>query len=125
MTQAGTSSTVPVSEAAFSTLPEATTDPFRPLVARVKSTLDLYRFTNEGASILEWAAAQTGLKDPLSTFSRQELERHFANFRIILDNHLRKLVKDLARQDPAAIKAIAEGLPQAAADALRRAGAPR
>src|SRR5688500_8039150 len=37
-------------------LPEAAQDPFRSKRARLEATLDLYRFTSAGASLLDWAA---------------------------------------------------------------------
>lgn len=106
-------------------LPEDATDPFRPLTARLKATLDLYRFSDSGGSILDWAAAQTGLSDPLSRFSRHELERYFQDFRIAADNHLRKLVREVSRQDPAGLAAVATGVSGPAQQALRRAGGIR
>lgn len=107
------------------TLPDDATDPFRSLTARIKATLTLYRFNDTGASLLDWAAAQTGLPDPLSRFNRHELERHFQDFRVQLDNHLRKLVRDMGRQDSAGLAAVAQGLPPTALQALRRAGGAR
>ena len=56
-------------------LPDAATDPFSTPVARLKATLALYRFTPTGSSLLDWAAAQSGLSDPMSRFNRHELER--------------------------------------------------
>ncbi len=107
------------------TLPDDATDPFRPLAARLRATLALYRFNDTGASLLDWAAAQTGLPDPLSRFNRHELERHFQDFRIASDNHLRKIVREMSRQDSAGLAAAAQGLQPAALTALRRAGGAR
>ena len=71
-------------------LPEAATDPFSGLEARLKATLGLYRFTDQGGSLLDWAAAQSGLKDPLSEFSRHDLERHFFQVRCELLRQFRQ-----------------------------------
>lgn len=105
----------------MSTLPEPATDPFASPKARLAATLALYRFTESGSSLLDWAAAQTGLKDPLSRFNRHELEQWFGRFRIELDDHLRKLVRDLRRTDAAALAQAAAAAGPAAKQALRRA----
>jgi hypothetical protein len=106
-------------------LPEAATDPFRSLKLRLTATLDLYRFTENGAALLDWAAIQTGLKDPLSRFNRHELEQWFSRFKMELDNHLRKLVRDVRRQEPQSIDAVAATTNPAGRQALRRADAMR
>ncbi len=102
-------------------LPEPATDPFTSLAKRFEATLGLYRFTESGGSLLDWASVQTGLKDPLARFNRHELERHFARFRIELDNHLKKIARDLRRQDPKAYDQLASAARPSARDALRRA----
>ena len=100
-------------EGLLAALPEDATDPFRSRKTRLQSTLTLYRFTANGASLLDWAASQTGLKDPLSRFSRHELERSFSRFRVELDAHLRKLAFEMRKADPT-------GLAEAAAAARAR-----
>ena len=82
----------------MSRLPEAATDPFTSLEARLKATLTLYRFTDQGGSLLDWAAAQSALKDPLSEFSRHDLERLFQRFAFVRDEHLKKLVQEILRE---------------------------
>ena len=106
-------------------LPEAVTDPFRTRRARLEATLGLYRFTGTGSSLLDWAASQTSLKDPLSAFSRHELEHFFEHFRIAADNHLRKLVAELKRADPVGLAAAAAAASPNAKQALKRADAGR
>lgn len=101
-------------------LPERATDPFLPLRTRLINTLDIYRFTGTGGSLLDWAAAQTGLKDPLSRFNRHELEQHFQEFRVAADNHLRKLVREMARADAAGLRAMTAAASPDAQHALRR-----
>lgn len=106
-------------------IPDAATDPFRSRKNRFESTLGLYRFAPSGASLLDWAAAQTGLKDPLTRFSRHELERAFDRFRVNLDNHLKKLAYELKKEDPAGlVQACAAAGPQAK-QALKRVDAGR
>lgn len=106
-------------------VPENAADPFSSLRKRLGATLDLYRFTGQGASLLDWAAMQTGLKDPMTRFNRHELEKLFERFRMNLDAHLRKLVKDIRRQDPAALAELSASAGPAARQALRRADADR
>lgn len=101
-------------------IPEAATDPFRPRKSRLEHTFGLYRFTGSGTSLLDWAAAQTGLKDPLSRFSRHELEQLFARFRTNLDAHLKKLALETKRQDPAVYAAASAAAPSAARHVLGR-----
>ncbi len=106
-------------------LPDAATDPFSSLKGRMKATLDLYRFTTDGGSLLDWAATQTGLKDPLGRFNRHELEQWFQKFRVELDTHLRKLVKEMRRQDPQGLAELTASAKPAAARAIRQADAFR
>lgn len=101
-------------------LPDAATDPFRSRRARMDATLKLYRFAGTGASLLDWAAAQSGLKDPLSRFNRHELEQFFERFRVGLDNHLKRLAQELRREDPGALAELAVAAPAAAQQALKR-----
>lgn len=104
-------------------VPEDARDPFRSLADRFARTLDLYRFNGQGASLLDWAAMQTGLADPLSRFSRHDLETYFERFRRALDTHARQLAFDMAKADPAAAsRIIAEANPNAKAAMRRFAG---
>ena len=87
-------------------LPEPATDPFLPLARRLEHTSALYRFESHGKSLLDWAAAQSGLTDPLSAFSRHDLEEAFRRFRQNLDAHLAKLVSQARREEPAALSGL-------------------
>ncbi len=101
-------------------IPEVCTDPFRTLDQRVAATLLLYRFSDTGGSLIDWAAAQTGLKDPLSRFNRHELERFFKRFAHHRDEHLKKLVLELKKKDPALLGRTLRGALPSAQQALRR-----
>ena len=105
---------------AMSRVPEAATDPFASPVRRLEATLDLYKYKPQGASLLDWAATQSGLADPLSRFNRHELEAFFDRFRHNLDQHLGKLLKELRRQDAAAVDRIASKAPSEGRDAVKR-----
>ncbi len=101
-------------------VPEDAIDPFTSARARLTATLALYRFTDLGGSLLDWAAMQTGMKDPLARFNRHELEQHFKRFQINLDAHLKKLVRDLKRQEPGLVQELTLTASPAARQALRR-----
>lgn len=106
-------------------LPEEATDPFRTRRARLQTTLALYRFTGAGASLLDWAAVVSGLKDPLSRFNRAELEQFFQRFRTNLDGHLKRLLFELKKDDPGAARELAPTAPPAAQQMLKRLDAGR
>lgn len=102
-------------------LPEEVTDPFASLESRLKATLGLFRFSAVGGPLIDWAAAQSGLKDPLSKFNRHELEEHYKRFEAARDQHLRKLLAEAQRADPGMISRLVAQAPPAARNAVRRA----
>jgi hypothetical protein len=104
-------------------VPEAASDPFIGLRKRVANTLALYRFNDAGGSLLDWAAMQTGLKDPLSRLSRHELESLFRRFQRNLEEHLRKLWREMKKQDPAGIAEVLAAAPPQARNVVRRVDA--
>lgn len=106
-------------------LPEAATDPFATPAMRLKATLNLYRFTPTGASLLDWAAIQSGLADPMSRFNRHELERFFEAFAVVRDGHLKKVVQEMKKVDPAGLAQALAQAPAAAQQAIRRLDALR
>ena len=101
-------------------IPDAATDPFRPLASRLVATTGLYRFQPSGKLLLDWAAAQTGLADPLSVFSRSDLEEAFVRFRTLLDEHLRGLVHQAKRDEPAALSGLGTRVTPAVREMLTR-----
>lgn len=106
-------------------LPEAATDPFTTPMARLTATLGLYRFGPTGASLLDWAAVQSGLADPLSRFNRHELEQFFESFVVVRDQHLKKAVQEARKADPGATAQAVKAAPASAHHALRRLDAMR
>ena len=100
-------------------LPERAVDPFGSLESRLGATLDLYRFSAAPGPLVDWAAAQTGLTDPLSRFNRHELELFFEKFRLNRDEHLKRLVTELARKDPDGLRRALEQAPSDAQLVLR------
>lgn len=101
-------------------LPAVANDPFTPLSARLKATIDLYRFTDSGGSLLDWAAAQSGLKDPLSRFSRHELEQLFKRFTFVRDDHLKKVVLEMKKHDALTMQQMLKAAPAPVQQALKR-----
>ncbi len=110
---------------AMARLPEACTDPFSSVERRFEATLKQYRFEPKGASLLDWAAAQTGLRDPLSRFSRQELEQYFRRYADTRDAHLLGLAQELRKQKPQELERLAAQAPTPARNTLRRVHAGR
>ncbi|MDA1007794.1 MAG: DUF3553 domain-containing protein [Planctomycetota bacterium] len=83
------------------------TDPFVGLRTRLERTLKLYRFEASGASLNDWAVAQSGLSDPMTRFNRQELEQLHKKWLINLDVHLARLLQD-ARREPGLADQVAQ-----------------
>jgi len=102
-------------------LPESMTDPFTSLRKRFAATLDGYRFGDGPSALLDWAAIQTGMKDPLSRFNRHELELWFTKFRVELDQHVKKLARELRKAEPPAIDEFYDKASPAARMAIKRA----
>lgn len=104
-------------------IPDDAVDPFQTDAARLRAVLGLYRFEPTPGSLIDWAAAQSGLSDPLSHFSRHELEEYFGDFRRNLDKALAKAVADASKVPPAELCTIAQNAPplgQRALQALHR-----
>ncbi|MEM9789412.1 MAG: DUF3553 domain-containing protein [Planctomycetota bacterium] len=95
-------------------LPEALFDPFLSIPERIKLTLETYKFSTEPRSLIDWAIHQTGLSDPLTRYTRQEMEQAFPRFARSRDKHLKDLVRQLKR----------EGRPEQVKLARRSAGFP-
>ncbi len=101
-------------------LPDAATDPFTTPRARMLATLNLYRYTGDGGSLLDWAAMQSGLKDPMTKFNRHELEEIFRRFVIIRDEHLKKLALEFKKTEPGLLLEAQKIAPRAAQQVLKR-----
>ncbi|MEM8782871.1 MAG: DUF3553 domain-containing protein [Planctomycetota bacterium] len=104
-------------------LPDELTNPFATPEQRLKATLDTYQYSTEPRALIDWARRQTGLDDPLTRYTRPELEQAFPRFARDRDAHLRSIVRDLKRaNDMATIKASMKGgLIPAAQSAIDRA----
>ncbi len=104
-------------------LPDRLSDPFESLANRLNATLDTYRYTTEARSLLEWAVAQTGLEDPLTQYTRHDLELAFPRFTRDRDLHLKQLVQTIKRQGKQELlqEALRNTRHNAARQALQRA----
>jgi len=105
-------------EERMSALPPDARDPFQSIARRLAFTLDLFRFDRTGRGVVDWAVAQTGLDDPLSRFTRHELEVYFDRWLHALRAHLAELVEE-ARREGVDVDPILEGAPPAAQRAVR------
>ncbi|MHC4305620.1 MAG: DUF3553 domain-containing protein [Planctomycetota bacterium] len=112
-----------VVEAMTSIAPEAR-DPFMSLEKRVEACLDLYRFERTGRSLIDWAIAQSGLADPLSRFTRHELEVLFDQWAARRDEHMGGLLQEI-KAGPDVVAKLVESAPPGARDAVRRLTAAR
>lgn len=101
------------------------TDPFVTAQQRFDATVRLYRFTPTGRSLLDWAAVQSGLNDPLSRYNRHELESFFQQWTINRDNHLKKVALELKKADPGALQRSIAAAPPIVNQTLRRLDAFR
>lgn len=106
-------------------IPERARDPFATPAQRLRATLDLYKFDGEGGGLVDWAAAQSGLADPLSRFNRHELEEYYRMFEKNLRKHLSQVVRDANNVPASELVAIAKSAPPAAQRALQKLHRPR
>lgn len=78
-------------------LPDTMTDPFATEKMRLLATLESYQYSTEARSLIDWAVAQTGLDDPMTRYTRQELEQNFQRFARNREQHLKELVRNIKR----------------------------
>lgn len=105
-------------------LPESLTDPFTDIITRVERTLGDYRYTSDNPrSLLEWAMRQTGMNDPLTQYTRHDLEEAFSRYTYVRYKHLLELVRTVKRSNkrPLLDALLAKTLPNGAANDLKKA----
>lgn len=105
-------------------IPEQARDRFNSIKSRLRFTFDLYRFDRSGKGLMDWAVAQSGLDDPLSTFTRHELEVKFDRWTATRDDHLKSLLSDEECSE-AIVRELLPQAPAKAAEAVRRLGPRR
>lgn len=109
-------------EEAMLSIPVEARDPFRSLRERLIFALNLYRFERNGAPLLDWAVAQSGLDDPLSRFTRQELEVLFDRWADTRDEHVGSLLR---QADSGLLRQLADDAPPTARGLIKRMIATR
>lgn len=105
-------------------LPESLTDPFTDILVRVERTLADYKFTSDNPrSLLEWAMRQTGMNDPLTQYTRHDLEQAFSRYTYLRYKHLLELVRTLKRNNkrPMLDLMLTKSWPNTATADLRKA----
>jgi len=89
---------------------------------RVAAVVALYAIGDEPRALLRWAIDQTGVTDPLSHWSRDELGSAFRDFCVERDSHLRNLLAQLKmKEGPDAVRELLDELPAPLAAAVREA----
>jgi hypothetical protein len=101
---------------ALGALPDAMSDPFASLPKRLQATLESFKYNptqrnaklpSDPRKLFDWAMAQTKLADPLSKYTRHELEEGYVRFTRNRDQHLRELVRAIKRQNvPGALQEV-------------------
>ncbi len=79
-------------------LPASFSDPFVNDAARLHNVLDSFRFGLDARGLIDWAIAQTGLADPLSKYTRHDLEQAYQHYARDRELHLREMVRQMKRQ---------------------------
>jgi len=79
-------------------LPDALNDPFMSLSDRIDVTLNTYQYSKDSRMLIEWAIVQTGLSDPMTKYTRHELEVGFDRYARDRDVALRDLLRQLKQQ---------------------------
>ncbi|MHC4947851.1 MAG: DUF3553 domain-containing protein [Planctomycetota bacterium] len=106
-------------EEAMVGLPPEAADPFRSFRDRLGFALGLYRFDRSGRGLIDWAVAQTGLDDPLTRFTRHELEQLYDRWAAARHEHLGRLLAD-PDADRTLVAELVEKAPSPAREAVRR-----
>ncbi len=106
-------------------LPADASDPFKSLWQRLQFTIGLYRFSREPRALTDWAVAQSGLTDPLTRFSRHELETFFDRWARNRDAHLVELVREASRTDQRQVDQLLAAAQPEVRQVLRRPHARR
>lgn len=107
-------------------LPEELTDPFSNLEKRFEATLRSFKLASDARdprALLDWAVVQTGLNDPLSKYTRPELEQAFPRFARDREQHLVSLIKQFKAKGQLAVvqEALRTSTHAATKQAIQRA----
>ena len=100
-------------------IPMACRDPFNTAEHRLRRTFELFKYDMSGRGLMEWAMAQTGMDDPLTRFSRTELEEFFKEYSHELNRHLAKLLSEM-HEEKATVDRLLSEAPMRAKRAVQR-----
>ncbi|MFK7789705.1 MAG: DUF3553 domain-containing protein [Phycisphaeraceae bacterium] len=78
-------------------LPDGCDDAFSSDEQQLDACLDTFRYSTDPGPLFQWAVVQTGLDDPLTKYTRVELEQAFPRYTRDRDNRLFELVRLLKR----------------------------
>ena len=78
-------------------LPDELNDPFQTLESRLRATLETYRYNSDARGLIDWAITQTGLHDPLTKYTRHDIEAAFPRYDHLRKAHLVSLVQQMKR----------------------------
>ena len=78
-------------------LPDGCDDPFSSDAEQLDATLETFKYSTDPGPLFQWAVVQTGLDDPLSKYTRVELEQAFPRYARDRDNRLFELVRLMKR----------------------------
>jgi hypothetical protein len=103
-------------------LPQQVTEVLGTPSERLAALIPLYETHDDSASLLRWARAQTGVADPLSLWSRDELQAAFDDFCTERDALLRNLAARLRQsQGPGAVPQALASVPEKLRPVVRAA----
>lgn len=90
--------------------------------ARLAALIPYYAFEEESESLLRWAREQTGVRDPLSQWTRDELSAAWQHFCAERDAHFRAVAASLKlKEGDGELRAFVDEIPENARDAVRAA----
>lgn len=93
-------------------LPDQVTQVFGSPRERLAAVLPLYDVGSEPAALLRWAGSQTGVRDPLSHWTRDELLVALGDFCNERDAYLRNVAALLKQKEgPAALQDVLDAIP--------------
>jgi hypothetical protein len=78
-------------------LPDGCDDPFTSDEEQLDVCLDTFKYSTDPGPLFQWAVVQTGLDDPLTKYTRVELEQAFPRYTRDRDNRLFELVRLMKR----------------------------
>ena len=78
-------------------IPDACDDAFSSDEQQLDACLDTFKYNTDPGPLFQWAVVQTRLDDPLTKYTRVELEQAFPRYARDRDNRLFELVRQMKR----------------------------